>query len=622
MTTDKVTLQELQDIANKLRVSSIRATTKCNSGHPTSCASAAEIMSVLFFNTMKYKVSKPRDPSSDRFVLSKGHAAPVLYAAWAEAGLFTHDEFINNLRMINSDLEGHPTPRLSFVDVGTGSLGQGLSVAAGMAYTGKYLEKASYRVFCLLGDGESAEGSVWEALNFASIYKLDNLVAIFDVNRLGQSEATPFQHQMDVYQKRLEAFGWNTYVVDGHDIPALLKSLGDAEKVKGKPTCIIAKTFKGKGMIGVEDKDDWHGKPVGDKTEAVIQNILNTIQNKGPNKLTIKAPVDDAPPISPKKIELSSPPSYKIGEKISTRFVYGTALVKIGTNCSRVIALDGDTKNSTYSLTFKKAFPDRFIECYIAEQNLVGVGIGAGTRNRTIPFVSTFAAFFTRSFDQLRMGAISQANIKCVGSLCGVSIGEDGPSQMALEDIAMFRSIPNATVLYPSDAVSAERAVELAANLPGIVFIRTSRPNTPVLYDNSENFQIGKSKILRQSTQDKVLVIGAGVTINESLEAADQLAKEGIMVRVLDMFSIKPVDKAAIAEHAKQSGGRVVTVEDHYPEGGVGDAVLGALADQPGVTVTKLAVTGIPRSGPSDALLEMFGINHKAIVKAVHDLLR
>lgn len=618
---DAATLQELKDIANKLRIYSIKATNASKSGHPTSCCSMAEIMSVLFFNTMKYKLTDPRDPSSDRFVLSKGHAAPILYAAWAEAGLFPVDD-VMNLRKIDSDLEGHPTPRLSFVDVATGSLGQGLSCAAGMAYTGKYFDHSSYRVYCVIGDGESAEGSIWEALSFAGHYKLDNLVAIFDINRLGQSEPTALQHQLNIYKARLESFGFHTIVLDGHDVKALSAALLEAATVKDKPTAIVAKTFKGNGIPGIEDKDNWHGKPLGDKAEDAINSILKHITNNGKPKLSPQPPKNDASPVGTSRISLSGPPSYTVGEKVATRLAYGTAITKLGSNSKRVVAMDGDTKNSTFSDKFKKAHPDRFIECYIAEQNMIGIAIGCSTRGRTVPFVSAFAAFFTRAFDQLRMGAISQANIKCSGSHAGISIGEDGPSQMALEDLAMFRTLPNSTVFYPSDAVSTERACELAANIHGICFIRTSRPATPVLYSNNEEFSIGKAKIVKKTSNDKVLVIGAGVTLHEAVKASEQLAQAGINIRVMDPFTLKPLDEAAVIENANEVGGRIITVEDHYPEGGLGDAVSTAVAMQMNVIVKRIAVRNLPRSGPPDVLLEMFGINANAIKKAVQEILK
>lgn len=614
------TIQELKDIANKLRIHSITATSASKSGHPTSCASMAEAMSVLFFHVMRYKLSSPRDPSSDRFILSKGHAAPILYAAWAEAGLFPISD-LQNLRKVDSDLEGHPTPRLNFVDVGTGSLGQGLSVACGMAYVGKYFDKASYRVYCLIGDGESAEGSMWEAVHFASYYSLDNLCVIFDVNRLGQSEPTSLQHNVDVYRKRLDAFGCNAIVVDGHNVEELCKAFHEASSTKMKPTAIIAKTYKGRNFPFIEDEENWHGKPLGDKSEAVVQHLKTLIKNMGPLQVAPQKPLkEDAPVVDISNVKLSSPPDYNIGENVATRFAYGTALVKIATNNDRVIALDGDTKNSTYSERLKKAFPDRYIECFIAEQNLVGVAIGATCRDRTIAFVSTFATFFTRAFDQIRMGAISQTNVNFVGSHCGVSIGEDGPSQMGLEDIALFRSIPGSTVFYPSDAVSTERAVELAANTKGICFIRTSRPNTPILYKNDEVLQIGKAKILKKSVNDKVLVIGAGVTLHEAISAANELSRVSVNIRVLDPFTVKPLDSDAIIANAKECGGRILTVEDHYPEGGLGEAVLSAVAEEKNITVKKLAVKEVPRSGPPAVLLEKYGISAKHIVNAVQQL--
>lgn len=571
---------------------------------------------------MRYKISAPKDASSDRFVLSKGHACPILYAAWAEAGLFPTSELLN-LRKIDSDLEGHPTPRLNFIDVGTGSLGQGLAVACGMAYVGKYYDKASYRVYCIVGDGEAAEGSIWESLHFASHYNLDNLVVCFDINRLGQSEPTSIQHKMEVYRKRLDAFGFNSLVVDGHEVEDLCKAFHNASSTAGKPTAILAKTYKGKHFPNIEDLENWHGKPLGSEADRVVQHLTSLIKNKGPLQVHPQKPLsDDAPVVNISNIKLASPPSYKPGDMIATRLAYGTAIQKLAQNNDRVIALDGDTKNSTYSEKIKNVDPARYIECFIAEQNLVGVAIGAACRDRTVAFVSTFATFFTRAFDQIRMGAISQTNVNFVGSHCGVSIGEDGPSQMGLEDISMFRTIPGSTVFYPSDAVSCERACELAANTKGVCFIRTSRPNTLNLYPNNEQFQIGQAKLVKKSDKDQVLVIGAGITLHEAISAAGQLAKAGINIRVLDPFTIKPLDVNAVIQNAKACGGRVVTVEDHYEQGGLGEAVLSALAMEPSVfLVKKLAVPTIPRSGPPTVLLDMFGISAKHIVNAVQELL-
>ncbi|XP_074095226.1 transketolase-like protein 2 isoform X2 [Cotesia typhae] len=615
-------LQKLRDMGHKLRILSIKATEASKSGHPTSCSSMAEVMSVLFFHTMRYKVSVPRDPNSDRFILSKGHAAPILYAAWAEAGLFPVEDLLN-LRKIDSDLEGHPTPRLNFVDVGTGSLGQGLSVAAGMAYVGKNYDKANYRVYCLIGDGESAEGSIWEALHFASYYKLDNLCAIFDINRLGQSEPTSLQHNMEVYRKRLEAFGFNALVVDGHDVEELVKAFHEAQITKDRPTAILAKTFKGKNFPNIEDLDNWHGKALGNKAEEVIAHLKSLIKNAGPLTLHPQKPlVDDVPVVDITNIKLDSPPNYKKTDQVATRLAYGTALAKIAKNNARVIALDGDTKNSTFAEKIKTVDPKRFVECFIAEQNAVGVAIGAACRDRTVAFVSAFATFFTRTFDQIRMGAISQTNVNFVGSHCGVSIGEDGPSQMGLEDIAMFRAVPGSTVFYPSDAVSTERAVEFAANTKGVCFIRTSRPNTAIIYDNNESMAIGKAKVIRSAAKDQVLVISAGVTLHEALKAADQLAAAGISVRVIDPFTVKPIDSATVIANAKECGGRIITVEDHYPEGGLGEAVASAVALERNIIIKKLAVSKVPHSGPPDVLLDVYGISAAKIAEAVKDIIK
>uniref|UniRef100_A0A4W2FSA8 transketolase n=1 Tax=Bos indicus x Bos taurus TaxID=30522 RepID=A0A4W2FSA8_BOBOX len=524
---DSKTLQILRDMANRLRIHSIRATCASSSGHPISCSSAAEIMSVLFFHVMRYKQADPKNPDNDRFILSK---------------------------------------RLSFVDVATGWLGQGLGAACGMAYTGKYFDKASYRVFCLLGDVESWEGSVWEALAFASHYSLDNLVAIFDVNRLTHSTTLPLEHSIDVYQKRCEAFGWNTLVVDGRDVEALCQVFWQAAQMKNKPTAVVAKTFKGRGIPSVEDAENWHGKPMPkERADAIIKLIESQIETN--KSLEPKAPIEDSPQINISVIEMTSPPDYEISDVIATRKACGLALAKLGHANDRVIVLDGDTKNSTFSDIFKREHPERFIECFIAEQNMVSVALGCVTRGRTVAFACTFAAFLTRAFDQIRMGAISQTNINLIGSHCGVSIGEDGPSQMALEDLAMFRAIPNCTIFYPSDAISTEHAVFLAANIKGMCYIRTSRPETAIIYTPQESFEIGQAKVIRQSVNDKITVVGAGITLHEALAAADDLSKQGISLRVIDLFTVKPLDAATIISNAKATGGQIITVEDHYPEG-------------------------------------------------------
>uniref|UniRef100_A0A8C9AET4 transketolase n=1 Tax=Prolemur simus TaxID=1328070 RepID=A0A8C9AET4_PROSS len=575
---DEKTVQVLRDLANRLRIHAIRATCASSSGHPMSCSSAAEIMSVLFFHTMRYKQSDPENPDNDRFILSK---------------------------------------RLSFVDVATGWLGQGLGAACGMAYTGKYFDKASYRVFCLMGDSESSEGSVWEALAFASYYGLDNLVAIFDVNRLGHSGALPAEHCIDVYQKRCEAFGWNTFVVDGRDVEALCQVFWQATQVKSKPTAVVAKTFKGRGLPNVEDAENWYGKPASkERADAIIKLIESQIQtNRNP---VPKPPIEDSPQISIMGIEMTSPPAYKVGDKMATLKACAFALAKLGHANDRVIVLDGDTKNTTFSEIFKKEYPERFIQCFIAEQNTVSVvALGCATRGRTIAFANTFGAFLTRAFDQIRMGVISQTNVNLIGSHCGVSVGEDSPSQMALEDMAMFRAIPNCIIFYPSDAVSMEHALYLAANAKGMCFIRTTRPETAVIYNPQETFEIGQAKVVRHSDNDKVTVIGAGVTLHEALAAADDLSKQDISIRVIDLFTIKPLDAATIISNAKATGGRVITVEDHYPEGGIGEAVCAAVSKEPDILVHQLAVSGVPRNGKPDELLDMFGISARHITAAV-----
>ncbi|CAK8690459.1 unnamed protein product [Clavelina lepadiformis] len=615
------TLQELNNIANRIRINSILSTTKAKSGHPTSSSSCAEILSVLFFRVMKYKVDVPKDPSADRFVMSKGHACPALYAAWVETGHLSEKDLMT-LREMNSLYEGHPTPKIDFIDVATGSLGQGLGMAAGMAYIGKYVDKSNYRVYCLLGDGEMAEGSVWEAFAFASHYKLDNLVAIIDVNRLGQSDPTSLGHNTDVYRKRAEAFGWNGIEVDGHSVSDLNKTFYVAEKCKGMPTCMIAKTFKGKNMDGQEDLMGFHGKPVSAAaTDSMIARIRELIKDSGVS-LTPSPPVDDTQPTNISNIKLSSPPDYKLGDKLATRAAYGKALSKIGKNCDRVYSLDGDMKNSTFAQDYKKAYPDRFIECFIAEQNMVGAAIGMACRDRAVVFVSTFAAFLCRAYDHIRMGAVCETNINFFGSHCGISIGADGPSQMALEDLAMFRAVESSTVFYPSDPVSLERSVELCANTKGICYMRGARTATPVVYTADTKFEIGVAQVLRQTNADKVTVIGGGVTLAEALTAADILKGEGIGITVIDLFTVKPVDKATVVRCAQATGGRLITVEDHYPEGGIGSAVAEAISDVTGIKQVRMAVRGLPYSGAPTELLAAFEIDAQAIVRAVKAMIQ
>ena len=604
-------LELLKGIANQLRIHSITSTTAAGSGHPTSCCSAADVVSALFFGHMRYDPKNPRFHNNDRFILSKGHAAPLLYAAWAEAG-FVPVADLDKLRTLGSDLEGHPTPRLAFADVATGSLGQGLGIGVGVALSAR-LDKLDYNTYVLLGDGEIAEGAVWEAASLAGIQKLNNLIAIVDDNRLGQSQATAFGHDVAVYRKRFEAFGWRVEDIDGHDLEEIIEVLGGVG-LDDKPLCIIAKTYKGAGVSFVQDKDGWHGKPL-NKEEAA--RAIAELQPSSKSGLGVQIPQPNALPAPANAAPGGYPaPNYKLGDLIATREAYGTGLVRLGEADQRIVAMDGDTKNSTYSEKFFKKFPERFTECFIAEQTLVAVAVGFGTRGK-VPFASTFACFFARAYDHIRVAGISMANVKLVGSHVGVSIGEDGPSQMALEDLAMMRAVAGSTVLYPSDAVSTERLLEQMALNSGIFFLRTSRPKTPVLYSNDEQFPIGGAKVLRHG--DKATVVGAGVTLHEALKAADALKNEGINITVIDAYSIKPLGKDVIRDAAAKTGNQVITVEDHYPEGGLGDAVAGELSAD-GVKVHKLAVRELPRSGKPDELLERFGINAAAIVKAVKSL--
>ncbi len=606
-----IDIEKLQGIANQLRIHSIEATTAAGSGHPTSCCSAADVVAALFFGHMRYNPKDPHYYNNDRFVLSKGHAAPLLYAAWAETGLFPASKLLT-LRQIDSDLEGHPTPRLPFVDVATGSLGQGLSVGVGMALCA-HLDKLDYKTYVLLGDGEIAEGSVWEAASLAGIYKLNNLVAIVDVNRLGQSQPTAFGHHLEVYRKRFESFGWRTEDIDGHDMDEILEVLA-AAGLGEQPLVILAKTFKGQGISFAQDKEGWHGKALS-KDEAA--QAIAELQPKAKSGLDVSIHPPTQLPAPNNTAPASYPPlTYKLGDHVATREAYGAGLARMGDADPRLVAMDGDTKNSTYADKFFKKFPTHFTECFIAEQNLVGVATGFGARGK-VPFASTFACFFSRAYDQIRVAGISQANLKIVGSHVGVSIGEDGPSQMALEDIAMMRAIVGSKVLYPSDAVCAEKLMEQMALTKGICFLRTSRPKTPVIYGNDEQFPIGGAKVLRHG--DKVTVVGAGVTLFEALKAADTLKNEGIAITVIDAYSIKPLAADLIKAEAQKTHNTIITVEDHYAEGGLGDAVAGEVS-MAGIKVHKLAVVGMPHSGKPEQLLAKFGIDADAIVKKVKSL--
>ena len=604
----------LRDIATQLRIDSVASTSKAGSGHPSTCLSAADIMAVLFFAEMHFDPKNPQDPDNDRFVLSKGHAAPILYAAWAEAGLFPRERLME-LRTFESDLEGHPTPRLPFVDVATGSLGQGICAAVGIALNARRIGSA-YRTYVLLGDGEIAEGSVWEAADAAAHQKLDNLCAIVDTNALGQSQPTEFRHDLDRIAARWDAFGWKAIVVDGHDIADLQQALAMARATSGRPTVLVARTVKGKGVAGIEARDGWHGKALksGEETDKAIKELEAQFTKTKPEG-TIPGPRSRTRAESTPDYSTLPAPAYKPGDLVATREAWGTALATVGKLDTRIVGLDADVKNSTFSDRFEKVAPDRFFEMFIAEQVMVGAAMGFAARG-AIPFPSTFACFLYRAADFIRMAGISMLNLKLTGSHAGVSIGEDGPSQMALEDLAMIRAIPGAVVLYPCDAVSTERLVAEMARHKGLAYMRTSRPKTPVTYGPDERFPIGGSKVLRQSSDDVAVVVGAGITVFEALKAYDLLKAEGISIRVIDAYSVQPIDKATLTSAAKAANGVVITVEDHYPAGGLGDAVAEALASSQ-VVVERLAVRDIPRSGQPDELVDKFGISAGHVVDAV-----
>ncbi|MEK6910124.1 MAG: transketolase [Candidatus Aenigmatarchaeota archaeon] len=600
----------LQHKADRLRLHSLRITTESGSGHPTSCLSCAEIMSVLFFHEMKYDPNNMASFDNDEFVMSKGHAAPILYAALAEAGIIPLDKTLK-LRSFSSPIEGHPVPRIPGIRVATGSLGQGLSIGVGMALAMK-LDGLNRKVYVLMGDGETSEGSVWEAMNLASNLKLDNICVILDVNRLGQSEPTMHQWDTEKYANKAESFGWNTIITDGHSVEDLINAFDQVGK--DRPVFIIAKTVKGKGVSFLENKEGQHGKAVG---KDMVENAINEIQNR-------MRVVEDEPKnliksksfLKEKRLAKISM-DYKLGENVATRDSYGKALVKLGDQDPDMIVLDGDVKNSTFTEYFFQKYPERSFQCYIAEQNMIGTALGLQALGKNV-FTATFAAFLTRAFDQLRMAAYSRANIKIAGSHSGVSIGEDGPSQMGLEDISFMRTLFNSIVLYPADGVAAEKLTELSANYNGISYIRTTRPKTPIIYDNSEEFVVGGSKVLRKSDNDSVTIVSAGITLHEALKAADELKKEGISARVIDCYSIKPIDEKTLLQAAHETG-NIITVEDHYPQGGLGETVASVVTDK--CTVHMLSVKIMPHSGKPEELLAEQGIDKNGIVKKVKELI-
>jgi transketolase len=604
-----------RELGQQLRVDSVRAAAVTKSGHPTSSMSAADLMAVLLAKHLRYDFDDPDDPRNDHLVFSKGHASPLVYSLFKAAGAITDEELLT-FRKFGSRLEGHPVPVLPWVDVATGSLGQGLPYGVGIALAGKRLDRLPYRTWVLCGDSEMAEGSMWEAFEHAAFYELDNLTAIVDVNRLGQRGETMHGWDLDSYVRRAESFGWHTIAIDGHDVEDIDRAYTEAAETKGRPTAVVARTIKGKGVKAVENQEGWHGKALEEPDAAVEE--LGGIRNI---KVDVAKPDIEG---DPHRFETGSTelPAYEVGDEVATRKAYGDALKAVGDGRGDVVALDGEVSNSTYAEIFAEAHPERYFEMYIAEQQMVAAAVGIQVRGWK-PFASTFAAFFTRAYDFVRMAAVSRANIKLSGSHAGVSIGEDGPSQMGLEDLSAFRAVWSSTVLYPCDANETAKLVETMVDLDGISYIRTTRSATPVIYGPDEEFPIGGSKVVRSSDDDDVTLIGAGITLHEALKAADQLAEEGIDARVIDLYSVKPVDVETLRAAAEATGGRFVTAEDHWPEGGLGEAVLAALADEDErPRVLQLAVREMPTSGTPAELLAAAGIDAEHIAAAARRLVR
>jgi transketolase len=606
------TADRRRELGQQFRVDSVRMSAAAKSGHPTSAMSAADLLAVLVDGYLRYDFSDPKSPANDRLVFSKGHASTLLYSIYRAAGVISDADLLD-YRKHGSMLEGHPTPLIPWVDVATGSLGQGLPIGVGMALAAKYLERLSSRVWVLCGDSEMAEGSMWEAFEHAAHFELGNLTAIIDVNRLGQRGETMVGWDLDVYVARAEAFGWNAIEVDGHDIGAIDEAFGSAVSTTERPSVVIARTMKGKGVAAVENQNGFHGKPL-DDPEAAIRELGGMI-SVHIDVAQPDVPVSEHP--AARALEL---PRYELGSEVATRKAYGDALSALGAARPDVVVLDGEVSNSTFAETFAKAHPDRYFEMYIAEQQMIAAAVGlqaVGWR----PFASTFAAFLSRAYDFVRMAAVSRATLSLCGSHAGVSIGEDGPSQMALEDIASLRAIHGSTVLHPCDANQTAKLVAAMADAEGISYLRTLRPVTPVLYPPDEEFAIGGSRVLRSSDEDEVALVGAGITVHEALKAAAELADEGMAARVIDLYSIKPLDTATLIAAAEATGGRLVTVEDHWPEGGLGDAVLAAVAgmDEP-PHVVKLAVTDMPKSGKPEELLAAAGIDAEHIAAAARRL--
>ena len=612
--------EQWHTLAQQLRVDSIRASTGAGSGHPTSSMSAAEIMAVLMSKYLHYDFDNPENPENDHLIFSKGHASPLLYSLYKAAGAISDEELLS-FREFGSRFEGHPTPAIPWVDVATGSLGQGLPIGVGVALAGKYLDKLPYRVWVLCGDSEMAEGSMWEAFQHASFYKLDNLVVILDMNRLGQTRETMDGWHGDHYAARAEAFGWHTIQIDGHDPDEVDRAYAEALETEGTPTLVIAKTMKGRGVSFLEDVDGMHGKPVKPDDEARALEELG-----GRNDLVVEVQKPDSGSGETFAGGLSGElelPTWEVGDSEATRNAYGKALKALGAAREDVVAMDGEVSNSTKSEEFAEAYPERYFEMFIAEQQMVAAAVGMSVRKR-VPFASSFAAFLSRAYDFIRMAAISRADIRLTGSHAGVSIGEDGPSQMALEDLAMMRAVHGSTVLHPCDANQTARLVAQMADTEGISFLRTLRPSTPVIYAPDEEFPIGGSKVVRSSDEDQVTVVAAGITVHNAIEACEKLQDEGISVRLIDAYSVKPIDANTLHEAVQATSGRLVVVEDHWPEGGLGEATLSALmqaGDASYLEFEHLAVSGMPTSGSSEELMDAAGISANHIADAVRKLL-
>jgi transketolase len=610
-------VEQWHSLAQQLRVDSIRSSSGAGSGHPTSSMSAADLLAVLLSKYLRYDFDEPENPNNDHLIFSKGHASPLLYSVYKAAGAISDDELLT-FRAFHSRLQGHPTPQISWVDVATGSLGQGLPIGVGVALAGKYLDKLPYRVWVLCGDSEMAEGSMWEAFQHAAFYKLGNLTAILDMNRLGQTRETMDGWHGDHYAARAEAFGWHAIQIDGHDPEEIDQAYKEALDQTDKPTLIIARTKKGRGVSFLEDVDGMHGKPV---PENEVQAAIDELGRSDDMLVEVRKP--DPGHGENFTAGLSGElnlPTWEVGDEEATRGAYGAALKALGGAREDVVALDGEVSNSTKSEEFAQEYPERYFEMFIAEQQMVSAAVGMSVRHR-VPFASSFAAFFSRAYDFIRMAAISRANIRLSGSHAGVSIGEDGPSQMALEDIAMMRAVHGSTVLQPCDANQTAKLVAEMADREGIVFLRTLRPKTPVIYDSSEEFPVGGSKTIRSSDDDAVTVVASGITVPEATKATDELQESGISVRVIDAYSIKPIDGDTIRAAAQVTGGKVVVVEDHWPEGGLGEAVLSALSEEPNTLhFEHLAVEGMPGSGKSEELMDAAGISANHIVDAARKL--